>query len=151
MSTARDHNVDVLIATRESRAAYTRAARHNAHEQTPRSRVAYYAARLTYAVALKCARASIRKDTALASTVADKIGNPLSTRVDVLAAIATADFRPFDAVDWQTFAGCTSERPLIGEYHTAIIIIDGDTIAVVEDGEETRYRIVPLPVSATVA
>jgi hypothetical protein len=55
-----DINRNVKTAARTACAVLAGTARRYMDEQTTRSRVAYYAARLVYAAALKCARARYR-------------------------------------------------------------------------------------------
>lgn len=61
----------------------------------------------------------------------------------ILALIATFTFKEFDETDWDAFAGCTSEKPLIAENEDTVIIIDGDQIIVVTEsgGCETTYTL----------
>lgn len=46
--------------------------------------------------------------------------------------LATANMRPFDKTDWEAFAGCESENPLIGEAEAFILIVDGNRLEVIE-------------------
>lgn len=39
-------------------------------------------------------------------------------------------FRPFDASDWQAYAGCESANPLIAETHWGELVLDGSALLV---------------------
>lgn len=49
-------------------------------------------------------------------------------RTEALSLIAQTTFNPFTKADYMSFAGVTSDKPLIGETADYIIIIDGDVI-----------------------
>lgn len=59
---------------------------------------------------------------------------------NVLAMIARTKFSPFGETEWETFSGCESLDPLIGETDDGnLIIVDGEKISVITpngDGEE---------------
>jgi hypothetical protein len=52
-------------------------------------------------------------------------------------------FRPFSKQDWEDFAGCESEQPLIATLgDDFLIIVDGSTLELVEGEEPDRiYRL----------
>ena len=45
-----------------------------------------------------------------------------------LLMLATAKFDPFTAADYDSYAGVTSENPMVGEFDDWFIIVDGDII-----------------------
>ena len=53
---------------------------------------------------------------------------PVDT-VSALRLIATATFRPFNDADWDCWAGCVTESPMIAELNDLVIIVDGDVIS----------------------
>lgn len=53
-----------------------------------------------------------------------------------LTTIARTTFRPFERVEWETYAGVNSENPLIGESHEYVIIIDGDIVEFIDTMDE---------------
>ena len=59
----------------------------------------------------------------------------------ILIAVAEAQFRPFDDRDWDAFAGCTSDNPLLGETNIAgrnyVIVVDGSTVSAINSESET--------------
>jgi len=54
------------------------------------------------------------------------------TKAELFSLIARTEFKPLDAVERQTWAGCESENPLIGysENLGLAIVIDGENITV---------------------
>jgi hypothetical protein len=50
---------------------------------------------------------------------------------ELMAIIAKTKFEDFNKNDWYTFAGCQSDKPLIGEYGDFTIVIDGSMVNVV--------------------
>jgi hypothetical protein len=54
------------------------------------------------------------------------------TPSQILALVARARFEPFTETDWDAFAGCSSENPLIAEVDHYILIIDGAEIQVTD-------------------
>lgn len=48
------------------------------------------------------------------------------TVVEALKVIATTEFKPFDKHDWEAFAGCQTDEPMIGEIGDLIIVLDGE-------------------------
>lgn len=65
----------------------------------------------------------------------------LETRTDLTAAqlmilIAKTQFSPFTEGDWNCFMGCESSNPFIGYIGTYTIVLDGDTVNVIEEGDE---------------
>jgi hypothetical protein len=52
-------------------------------------------------------------------------------KAGMIALIANSVFRPFDAVDWYSFAGCESANPLICESEEYSIVIDGNNVNMV--------------------
>lgn len=73
------------------------------------------------------------------------MGSPIDIRTSVTALgllrkIALSSFREFTETDWDAFQGCESKDPLIADdvqYNTVghTIVIDGDTINVIRDGD----------------
>lgn len=62
------------------------------------------------------------------------------TRTDLTAAqlmilIARTEFKPFNRADWDCFAGCESITPYIGYIGTYTIVLDGDVVNVIEEGD----------------
>jgi hypothetical protein len=53
--------------------------------------------------------------------------------------VARTEFVPFTDTDWQAWAGCESENPLIGYTPDYIIIIDGETIFVQSNEEPSDF------------
>ena len=53
------------------------------------------------------------------------------TQAELLSFMVQATFKPFDRCDWDAFAGCESENPLIGAVGMFTIVIDGDMINIV--------------------
>lgn len=47
--------------------------------------------------------------------------------------LASVSFRPFNNDDWQTWQGCESAFPLIGEKDDMTIIVDGNSINVYDE------------------
>ena len=58
------------------------------------------------------------------------------TAVEALRMISLTEFRDFDDNDWQAFLGCESEKPRIGFYKNYTIVIDGDTVNIIAEGDE---------------
>jgi len=52
------------------------------------------------------------------------------TQAELFSLIARTEFKPLDAVERQTWAGCESENPLIGYNGEFAIVIDGENITV---------------------
>jgi hypothetical protein len=52
-----------------------------------------------------------------------------------LQLVARTEFRPFDAADFDGFAGVENENAMIGENGDYVIIIDGETIYFQTDGD----------------
>jgi hypothetical protein len=48
--------------------------------------------------------------------------------VEALKLVATLTFRPFTDSDWNAWAGCESESPMICETDNFTVIIDGEVI-----------------------
>jgi len=63
------------------------------------------------------------------------------TPTKVLALLSKAQFRPFDAVDWEAYLGCESETPMIAFVDSYDIIIDGDEIQITEPDYSTVWNI----------
>ena len=62
--------------------------------------------------------------------------------LEILSLVARTEFRPFTKVDWMLYAGCESAEPFIGENGDYVILIDGETIAVMDDeGEQYSARV----------
>ena len=53
------------------------------------------------------------------------------TQAELLSVMAQTQFKPFDRCDWDAFAGCETENPLIGAFGEFTIVIDGDMINIV--------------------
>ena len=65
------------------------------------------------------------------------------TASQILALVARTEFRPFTKHDWQAFAGCNSDEPLIGENGDYTVVIDGETIEVLDaEGEQFVVSVV---------
>jgi len=64
------------------------------------------------------------------------------TPEEALLAITRTRFRPFDQSDWDGFAGCESDHPLIGESGGCIWIIDGSKLCRImpSTGAEAHYE-----------
>lgn len=61
---------------------------------------------------------------------------------EILRLVANADFRPFTQSDFRSFAGVETANPLISEIEEFIVILDGDTVCVLnEDGDERGFRL----------
>ena len=59
-----------------------------------------------------------------------------------LRLLATTQMREFTETDWDAFAGCKSEHPLIGEAAGYTLIVDGRHLGIVnEHGEEAGYQL----------
>lgn len=56
--------------------------------------------------------------------------------VEALQMLATANMRPFTKDDWLGFAGCETKDPMIGEFESFTIVLDGDLVNIVhgDDG-----------------
>lgn len=64
------------------------------------------------------------------------------TAAEILRLVANADFRPFTERDFMCFGGVETANPLISEIEEFIVILDGDTVCVLnEDGEEKGFRL----------
>jgi hypothetical protein len=63
--------------------------------------------------------------------------------IAALKLIATTTFKPFDESDWQAFAGCKTDKPMIGESEQYVIVIDGDecTFADYENGDWFNFKL----------
>lgn len=55
---------------------------------------------------------------------------------EVFSLIAETKFEPFTYGDWQAFMGCESENPYIGYNGEYTIVIDGDTVNIIAEGDE---------------
>ena len=55
---------------------------------------------------------------------------------ELVVIVANTTFKPFDKVDWYTFAGCESDNPLIGYYNDFCIVLDGNNINIVHPEDE---------------
>ena len=55
---------------------------------------------------------------------------------EILALIAKTQFSPFTESDWDAFAGCESEAPVIGYNGDFTIVIDGETVNVIHAEDE---------------
>lgn len=65
-----------------------------------------------------------------------------SKAIEVLKAVANATFRPFGELDWNAFAGCETQNPMIAEYGDGLLLIDSENVVVVDaDGMETQFRL----------
>ena len=49
-----------------------------------------------------------------------------------LLMVAKTEFRPFNEIDYDSFAGVTSDNPMVGEYEDYVIVIDGDVIQITD-------------------
>jgi hypothetical protein len=58
------------------------------------------------------------------------------TTFEVLKIIAQTDFRPFHKAEWDTFNGCESKNPIIGEHDTMLVIIDADKVMLLDENDE---------------
>ena len=58
------------------------------------------------------------------------------TKTELFSIIAKTEFKPFDGFDWDCFAGCESENPLIGTYNDFVIVLDNDMINIVHSDDE---------------
>jgi hypothetical protein len=58
------------------------------------------------------------------------------TQAELFTVMAQTQFKPFDKMDWDAFAGCETKNPLIGYYNDFTIVIDGEMINIVhfDDG-----------------
>ena len=56
-----------------------------------------------------------------------------------LLMVARTEFRPFTLSDWDAFSGCNSECPMIGETDNELIIIDGNTIQIMDEDSTYCY------------
>lgn len=54
-----------------------------------------------------------------------------------LKLLAAATMRPFTRLDWDAFAGCESDDPLIGESGPYLLVVDDNTLVVYADQEHT--------------
>ena len=52
------------------------------------------------------------------------------TEAELFSLIARTEFKPLDAGERQTWAGCESENPLIGYDGEFAIVIDGDNVTI---------------------
>ena len=58
------------------------------------------------------------------------------THTPLLLTVAKLDWQPFDDLDWNCFAGCRTENPMIAHDNDATYVIDGASLSVIdEDGE----------------
>jgi hypothetical protein len=62
------------------------------------------------------------------------------TQAELFSLIAKTEFKPLDAVERQTWAGCESENPLIGYNGEFAIIIDGENITISHGEDEFGGR-----------
>jgi len=58
----------------------------------------------------------------------------MNTLADYIAQGIT--FRPFDDADWELWAGCDSENPMIGENE------DGSVVVIIEENRVAVYEII---------
>ena len=58
------------------------------------------------------------------------------TKTELFSVIAQTEFLPFTRADWDAFAGCETENPLIGYFGQFTIVVDGGLVNIVheEDG-----------------
>ncbi len=58
------------------------------------------------------------------------------TKAELFALIASTTFSPFTKSDWDAFAGCESENPMIGASGMFTIVLDGSMVNIIheEDG-----------------
>lgn len=67
----------------------------------------------------------------------------LISAAEVIALVAKTQFREFTDIDWQAFAGCETENPLIAETtfkdQIVIIILDGNSIQIVPDEDLAEF------------
>ena len=60
----------------------------------------------------------------------------------ILLTIAKLDWQPFDNLDWNCFAGCRTENPMIAHDDDATYVIDGASLSIyTEDGEEEVFEL----------
>lgn len=52
-----------------------------------------------------------------------------TTPAEAMKIVAKTTFKPFDKIDWDAFAGCESEEPMLGEYFGLVIVIDGAIVS----------------------
>lgn len=57
-------------------------------------------------------------------------------------------FRPFQELDWETFAGCETESPEIAEIDEYTIILDGDSVSIIHEmdgcgGQSFKLGLIP--------
>jgi hypothetical protein len=55
----------------------------------------------------------------------------------VISIVAKAACRPFTNSDWDAFAGCESDEPLIGFFEDMIVVVDGDCVLLMYEGDES--------------
>lgn len=63
------------------------------------------------------------------------------TPTQALTMLTKAEMRAFDEGDWAAFAGCESEKPMIGEYKAGdvfsfTLIVDGNALLVIAEGDQ---------------
>lgn len=52
-----------------------------------------------------------------------------------LVLIAKAQFRPFTESDWDCFMGCETDNPQIAEMGDYCLVLDGDTVNIIQCGD----------------
>jgi len=64
---------------------------------------------------------------------------------EALILIAKTEFSPFTDADWEAFAGCESENPLIGYNGSFTIVIDGEELVnIIHEDDEFGGQIFKL-------
>jgi hypothetical protein len=58
------------------------------------------------------------------------------TPTQALELIVHARFKPFNRYDWQAFAGCQSEHPLIAESGDYVLVWDADCVNIIHMNDE---------------
>lgn len=84
----------------------------------------------------------------------DEFGDPLVSQQpsrdppdpdEVLCLLRTTALAPFTNEDWDCYAGTQSQYPSIGNCALGVLILDGDTVTIVDSddrSEEFRYTLV---------
>lgn len=65
----------------------------------------------------------------------------MTTRTNVTAKkalemLGAAMMRPFTKEDWMGFSGCEDPNPTIGYVETYVLVVDGNTLLVLEQSDE---------------
>jgi|688.fasta_scaffold2305393_2 hypothetical protein len=58
------------------------------------------------------------------------------TMAQLMVSMAKTEFKPFTNADWDVFAGCETENPLIGFDGEFCLVIDGNNVNIIHPDDE---------------